>query len=618
MLVAIDTETHLITEVNKRPPMVSLAMASSAGDDALWSATVNRAPLKRFLRDLFESRDTVVGHNLAYDMEVIRQAFPDLSDLIFEKYERGEVWCTKVAEMLFAIAEGTRAARGFSLKELSAAYGSVLKDEDPDGWRLRYAELDGVKVSAWPKEAVRYAKVDAVATLKVAERQRILAAETLRAWWVFDGRPSLMQMRKLTDLEAQRQFRYAYALHLMGCEGVRVDPAAVTELDNRLTTEIAELREGLIASGLVRDNPKNKSGLSKDLKKVRALVQECLGESTPVSDKGNIETNKRTLLATKHPDLIRLAEFSKPEKMKSFLVTLVTAVGNGGRFCPGWNVLVDTGRTSCGGKESPGNLQNQPRSGGVRECFIPSEGKVYCADDYATAELRSLAQVQLQWFGKSSMADVLRAGADLHQELADSLDWLDRQGAKAINFGAPGGLGAATLAEYAEASYGVQLSDDQAIEALDAFLGRWPEMGRYFDAVSRMTRDFPARFVQSWSNRLRGGLGFTNGANTMFQGLTADGAKLALWNLTRECYAGQLKDLEVRPVLFEHDEIITEGPADDAHVWAEAKDAIMRESMARVTPDIPVETEPALMSRWYKGAKPVRDAQGRLQLWTPS
>ena len=42
--------------------------------------------------------------------------------------------------------------------------------------------------------------------------------------------------------------------------------------------------------------------------------------------------------------------------------------------------------------------------------------------------------------------------------------------------------------------------------------------------------------TQFLSGRVRGGCRFTQMCNTLFQGLAADGAKKALWDITRECY----------------------------------------------------------------------------------
>src|SRR5206468_3423384 len=67
-----------------------------------------------------------------------------------------------------------------------------------------------------------------------------------------------------------------------------------------------------------------------------------------------------------------------------------------------------------------------------------------------------------------------------------------------------------------------------------------------------------------------------------------------------------------RPVIFLHDEIIMEIPFsfEPARASAAAKrlQQIMVERMQAWLPDVPAKASPVMMKRWYKGAKPVYDA----------
>jgi hypothetical protein len=110
--------------------------------------------------------------------------------------------------------------------------------------------------------------------------------------------------------------------------------------------------------------------------------------------------------------------------------------------------------------------------------------------------------------------------------------------------------------------------------------------------------------VTTLTGRVRGRVSFTQARNTPFQGLAADGAKLALWALVREGY---------RVVAFIHDEVVIELPEDADHtVEARRIEAIMNQEMERVTGDVPVACEYALSRRWSKKAKAVFDETGRL------
>jgi DNA polymerase family A len=110
--------------------------------------------------------------------------------------------------------------------------------------------------------------------------------------------------------------------------------------------------------------------------------------------------------------------------------------------------------------------------------------------------------------------------------------------------------------------------------------------------------------VTTLTGRIRGRVRFTQAKNTPFQGLAADGAKLAIWDLMRAGY---------RVVAFIHDEVVIEIPEDADHA-AEARrvESIMNRAMEVVTGEVPVAVEYALSRRWSKQAKAVFDAEGRL------
>ncbi len=69
------------------------------------------------------------------------------------------------------------------------------------------------------------------------------------------------------------------------------------------------------------------------------------------------------------------------------------------------------------------------------------------------------------------------------------------------------------------------------------------------EAGDQLYRDLFFGPVATLTGRIRGAVGFSQARNTPFQGLAADGAKLALWGL---CVAG------FRCVAFVHDEVVVE------------------------------------------------------------
>lgn len=262
----------------------------------------------------------------------------------------------------------------------------------------------------------------------------------------------------------------------------------------------------------------------------------------------------------------------------------------------------------------------------------------FCSVDYDSLELRALAQVCLNLFGRSKMADALIAGRELHLDMAaqilaipyeDALARYEdedkevknaRQLAKVANFGFPGGMGAESLCSFARVTYGVTITPEQAKRLKQQFVTAYPELELYFRYVASLPGlDFgEARIEQHVSKRIRGGLSYTEACNSMFQGLAADGAKAALFNASYECYADESSDLYgSRIFTFVHDEIIAEVPEDFAHEAAQRLTQVMVDSMSKFIPDVPITASPVLMKRWSKDAEAVYDANGRLVVWSP-
>lgn len=142
--------------------------------------------------------------------------------------------------------------------------------------------------------------------------------------------------------------------------------------------------------------------------------------------------------------------------------------------------------------------------------------------------------------------------------------------------------------------------DPRLEELLDAGTGS-QELGRLLFA----------RTVVSPTGRVRTGVAFTAAKNTPFQALAADGAKLALWELTRAGF---------RIVGFVHDEILIELPDDDGFVRKEVCERvkkIMCDAMEAVTPGIPIDAEYTVSRRWSKEAKLLVEGD-RVYAWDDS
>lgn len=673
-LVGWDTETSLIQPGLLAPPLASLQL-SGPGEpppwlselpntllweytepEVYWSALVGVEYAGVAMLALLEDPDVVlVAHNAAYDVAVMLAEFPWLTETFLGVVDAGRSLDTRIRETLLSIAQGRlqfdprlqRKGPRYSLAELVLVYFDVDISESktsPNSWRLRFGELRDVPVADWPDEAVAYAVSDASWAWQVAREQAVRRVGPPEASFLVTLRTSEGDITTLDGgvLDEIPQCRAALSLHLMAVWGIRVDAEAVEELSAAL---LAEAQEGIrvgVEAGFLRDTGSRNMAL---LTARVTAAYERLGKDCPKTPGGGVSTASDTLLNSGDDALVAYAQSAFARKqLETFIPMLRAAVEAGAPITSSPDVLKETGRTSW----AKPNLQQLPRAGKVRECFVPREGWVMCSIDYDMAELCALAQIWLWWYGTSTLGDAINEGLDPHVAFGAELEGVDyaelakglkssdptvkawaknaRQFAKVGNFGIPGGLGAGTLAEFARTTYGLEMSETAARRLIDTWKRKWKESAKYFDRISRKggtSGVFTA--VQEVSGRHRQIDRYAQGCNTYFQGLVADGAKAALWDLTLAMYLappegsseGRRALYGCRSVVFIHDEVILEGPEDTAHLWAPEAARLMVAAMRRYIPDIKIGASPALMRRWYKGAETVLDEEGRLIPWEP-
>ena len=641
-----------------------------------WEIVTGRDKANDLLCFGIEQSDILVAHNGAYDWGVMMNEEPGWADILFHLVEGGKVTDTRVRQMLLAIATD-EFQYDKTLKMPPGGFGlaySVLKyfrkdisgdKKDPNAWRLRYAELDGKPLGSWPTKAIRYAAEDATWARRVYKAQAPPFTQKTYPVVADDG----------VIVNETEQVAAALALQLMAIHGVYTDAPAVTAFCQKVqrtasknqrvakslgflrvnrckfcegtgwTGEVGALKTCTACYGYDDITCQSKGvyafrgtkpfKVSKDSSRLRARVNRSYGGSPPMSAPssrfpgGQVKMDSDTLKGSGDSGLIEYEETLSAQKLLNTYVPILKK-GIDAPITSSPNVLVRSGRTSW---RRP-NFQNPPRADGFRDCFIPREGKVFASIDYSSLELATLAQVCLHLFGYSQLADLINGGTDPHLWFAAKLAGISyeeavalkdsgdpmikerRQNAKIANFGLPGGLGVNTLVVYAK-GFGVNLSFNEADDLIKSWKSSFPEMKEYFKMMSNADRSTGGSFTlqQLGSNRVRGGCFYTSGCNTLFQGLAADGAKAAMWDLTKQMYIDRRSPLYgVRCWAFIHDEFLFEGPEETAHIWAPHASTIMVDAMRRFTPDINIEAEPALMTRWFKSAES-KYVDGKLVPW---
>lgn len=692
-LISYDSETHLIQPGLLAPPMV----CASSYDGTVAKLYTKEQGLDALEHWLGLTSVTLGGANIAYDFGVAAVARPRLLPAIFAKYDQGLVVDTHILEALHDVGRGCLLRdpatmvefKRYSLQMLEQRYLNLDREEAKHGenaWRLRYAELEPIPIEDWPHDAKQYPLDDAIGTWKVLDHQ-------LNA-------PDRFNLHC-----AHYEAAAAWALHLASMWGVRTDPGKVEAEIARIKTAYDEGMRRFMKAGFIRLRKIKRVDGELERADLTALGGEPIGETetkkgikyhfakpgdqlrftehkaslaelvtkayqgnpprTPASKThpdGQVSTSGDTLDESDDELLETYAEVKPTGKLLSTYVPILSQ-GTTVPINPEVNLILNSDRISM---RKP-NLQQLPRKGKIRECFVPREGWVYCSVDYSAVESCTLAQVCLNWFGHSKMADAINAGQDLHARLAGRFLGLEydeaiarkkakdpellrlRQAAKPVNFGLPGLMGPARLVLQARKDgvrfcelAGLSNKDEcglnekvteyydkpippvcckcfqLAIKFKKLFFEEWPEVSEYHDRTKFLAQI--GRPIKSEGNgMLRQEEMAGSVANHFFQNLAAQGMKRALYALSRECYIDRRSVLfdNCRPVLAVHDEAITEIRREVQHEAAYRKTEVMVAGIQEVVPDVKITAEPALMGCWYKAAEAKFNDEGRLIPWEP-
>ena len=542
--VCVDTETN-IKPFYMTPDLVTM-QAYSGGTDVYY---ISKNLIKTFLQ--VHSDSYMVFHNAPFDMDVIAKHIED-TGTIYSFYDNCRVRDTGVLYRLWHLAHVGFIPFKYSLKLLSRQFCGIelTKDEVRENFgQFLNADLCGI-----PEEYLTYGAKDVVATYKL--------------YFALMGKIKEHD-RMNTLLSHDIQVKGDLALLHIHKNGIGFDLRQRDLWLEHVDKEMNKHANILASWGWVR----GKKGIKDDYERI--ITQLGLEPHLPRSEKSNELSSKSEDLAPyrKYQFIASFLEYQSLEKASSFVRELSSRV-----IHPRYNLLVNTGRTSC----SNPNFQQLPKMGGIREMFIPqSEDNTFIITDYSAIELATLAQVTYSTQGFSEMRNRINDGEDLHRYYAsimnnctpEEVTKQQRQEAKAANFGFPGGLGIDTFIEFSR-GYGLELTQDVAQEMKDVWFHAFPEMTDYMQNERG--------HVFTLTGRKRGETSYCAEKNTPFQGLAADGAKLALYNLDRSGF---------KVVGFVHDEIITEVPKKLSESLVKEQEKIMIESMQTVVPDVKVGVE---------------------------
>lgn len=658
-LYGVDSETALIDRgPDMAPPLACLTYCAQDYNPGIlhWSEAED------FTAYLFDECH-IVGANFAYDACVLMRAFPRLVPNIFKCYRENRVRDVLLAQKLIDLGTGClggyRNGNGvfveyaYSLAALYSRHGLGSLDKSEDTYRLRYGELlltpldIGKTVPAdrfrdvygeawlskarqmaspepcWPNAAKSYAVDDARATLQVDAAQQ--------------------QFSEFLE-NVHMQTRYALSRQLMSITGMITDPETCRIYLEETKAEIARCKEVLEKHGLIRTTgPKSKIG-TRDLAAAKArMTAVCkeLGIEPKLTPKDGISLDAEATRDTGDPVLKAYSTFTSA----TTIINKVTLLQEGSKGLPlqsSFDMVKANGRCASRmpSKKTPligVQLQNLPKVGKMRQCFIPPPGFALLSIDFSMHELVVISQLELWTVGKSELAKALNAGRDVHCEVAAILlncsyeeaytnrkhgkYALARQQSKEVNFGGYGLLSAKRLMlqmNKKRKDGDPIITIERAEEILQAWRERWKPDG-YFDFCKSLFggNEWGMTTIKQYvSGRVRAHVDYPTVCNSFFSGLAADASQHADTEVTEKCLlAGPSDPLwEARPLLSVHDELVAKVRLDRLHAGAMQMTDIFRSTAQSYTPDVKLNAEPAAMLAYDKNAEPVWK-DGELQLW---
>lgn len=236
------------------------------------------------------------------------------------------------------------------------------------------------------------------------------------------------------------------------------------------------------------------------------------------------------------------------------------------------------------------NLQNQPRDGGYRECYVAEDGNVIVVADWASQEPKFAAHIT----GDENLIDALNSKEKLYIRVArDALGIEVKKGEPAYNhmkstiLGLFYGMSAKGLSE----RIGVQ--EEEAKEMIAAILRAYPKVGQWITA----SRQNFVPYVTSVSGRKIWLNEYTNAwrraaLNYPIQSSAAEAMKIASWRIVRDW------DGECPIRLFVHDEVVCEVTAERSEEFKAFLEKVMIDAAEELHPSVHAGVEIGVGSSW--------------------
>ena len=557
------------------------------------------------LKELIESREMLLGHNLNFDLQFLLSLGIDYKGKIFDTY----------------VAERCLRA-GFKEKKVSPKLQKPYFDDVSCSLKAvvsRRLDIEISKeqqVSDWSKEdlaieQIEYAAKDVDLLPKIAADQlKELAEEALLDVYSLESkciRPVALMCHKGFNVDVSKLVALRSAIQ------TKLDQITLefcTKLDSALPPELKFPRkvDGSLAIG---KNLRKEFNPGSGVQCTKCF--EALGIALPVNPGTGKSTLNQIQLAEFDSDDPLLNLYRKRTKVETQLEHAEKLIANVNpitkRIHSGYNQYgANSGRfTSSGAKKTSAkkvknqfaiNAQQIPRDKEFRECFVATPGYKLIICDFSQIELRLGAEL----IGIPQMIEAFMQGHDLHTVTAsliykiplEEVQKNQRQEGKTLNFALLYGMGFRKYKTYAAQS-GKIISLSEAKVAHASFHSAYPRLRQWHRERSAMVEDgwtyvrtpLGRRRLLSYSDAT-----MTACANTLIQGAGADILKLSLAKLNP--YLGD----EAHLVACVHDEIVLEAVETKVKYYKDILEGCMKEAAETILKEVPSKADASYGDTW--------------------
>ena len=490
---ALDTETTLIEKDRPtRTPTLILGVAFNGTQG--WFIAAKDMPA--FLAT--HPTNQLIFHNAVFDLAVIQAAYErqGVPVDIYNRVLAGRVADTLIMARLLSLAtQGHSAINQCSLDYCANLYLGLALPKDtkaPDGALIRetFSRVMSKPVEEIPPAYLQYAAGDSVATWHLYQHIKTLLPaikDHAHAAFGYAGPQWLDdQWKKYGPLTHDIQLKASIVLDVISRNGVLIDQARRDEKKGALQKIVDETKRTLALAGLPTEGKGAQAALRK---RIETLAKADPNIQIHRTETGQIATDEEQLteLAAYDPVLEVMLKYRQATKLLS---TYANKMKPGQRIHGKFNYLMNTGRTSCSGGF---NLQNLPKELAatkghettIRGCFVPSPGNVFVVVDYKTLELVTLGWAWKHQFGYGgSLHEIIAGGSDMHRLIAAKVLNKDpsqvtddeRNAAKPVSLGRPGGLGWKMIQKQALTVYNSDLTEAQVQQRMQAYEDLCPEL----------------------------------------------------------------------------------------------------------------------------------------------